>query len=85
MQTHRGKYLDKIITDMKERKTYYAIHDYEIIPCHLIARKDRIDERRYAANSKRDKRRFVEAFETLEEAQKKLAIFERYRSQPDTF
>ena len=51
-----------------ERQTFYAVHHYEIIPCHIIARKDRTDGRKYAANSKRDKRRFQFAYATIEEA-----------------
>lgn len=68
---------------MKQRKTYYAVHDYEIIPCHIIAKKDRTDGRKYAANSKRDKRRFQTAFESRKEASKKVAEYERYMSNPD--
>lgn len=67
----------------RKRKIFYAVHDYEIIPCHLINKKDRHDGRRYAANSKRDKRRFQTAFETREEAMKKIVVFERYMSDPD--
>lgn len=67
------------------RKTYYAVHHYEIIPCHLIAKKDRSDGGKYAANSKRDKRRFAEAFATREEAQDRVVKYEEYMKQPDTF
>lgn len=66
------------------RQVFYAVHDYEIIPCHLIAKKDS-DGRKYAANSKRDKRRFQEAFATLEEARENVARYENYMSQKDTF
>lgn len=66
-------------------RNYYAVHNYEIIPCHLIAKKDRYDGRKYAANSKRDKRRFAEASATLEEAQDKVIKYEEYMAQPDTF
>ena len=44
------------------RKVFYAVHDYEIIPCHIIARKDRDGRGKYGANSKRDKRRFLIRF-----------------------
>ena len=67
----------------KKRKIFYAVHDYEIIPCHLIDKKDRYDGRKYAANSKRDKRRFQTAFETKEEAMRKVIVFESYMSNPD--
>lgn len=66
------------------RKTFYAVHDYEIIPCHLIAKKDRTDGRKYAANSKRDKRRFETAYESINEARDKVAAFEVFIKQPDT-
>ena len=56
--------------------TYYAAHNYEIIPCHLIAQKDRDDRGKYAANSKRDKRRFQVAYATIEEAREKVAEYE---------
>lgn len=46
-------------------KIYYATHNYEIIPCHLIARKDRDARGKYAANSKRDNRRFNTAFTNI--------------------
>lgn len=44
------------------RQVFYAVHDYEVIPCHLIAKKDRDNRGKYAANSKRDKRRFHVAY-----------------------
>lgn len=54
------------------KKVFYAAHCYEIIKCHLIAKKDRDGRGKYAANSKRDKRRFQIAFPTYEEAQEKV-------------
>lgn len=69
----------------KNRITYYAVHRGEIIPCHLIARKDRDGRGKYAANSKRDKRRFPEAFTTIEEARDKAVQYQVYMSQLDTF
>lgn len=62
----------------------YAVHKYEIIPCHYIG-KSKKGNRVYKANSKRDKRRFTEVFETLEEAQEKVIRYEKYMSQSDTF
>ena len=59
------------------RKTFYAVHRYEIVPCHLIARKDRRDGLRYAADSRRDSRRFSSAFGTKEEAAEAVAAYER--------
>jgi len=67
------------------RKTFYAVHDYEIIPCHLIAKKDRTDGRKYAANSKRDKRRFQTAYANPDDAHNAVAQYETYISHPDTF
>ena len=67
------------------RQTFYAVHDYEIIPCHLIAKKDRYDGRKYAANSKRDKRRFQNAYPNREDAENAVAQYEIYMNQPDTF
>ena len=67
------------------RQTFYAVHDYEIIPCHLIAKKDRYDGRKYAANSKRDKRRFQNAYFNREDAENAVAQYEIYMNQPDTF
>lgn len=67
------------------RQIFYAVHDYEIIPCHLIAKKDRCDGRKYAANSKRDNRRFQNAFSSREYAEKVVTRYEIYMSQPDTF
>ena len=67
------------------RQTFYAVHDYEIIPCHLIAKKDRYDGRKYAANSKRDKRRFQNAYSNREDAENAVAKYEIYMNQPDTF
>lgn len=56
--------------------TYYAAHNYEIIPCHLVAPKDRDSRGKYAANSKRDNRRFQVAYATIEEAREKVAEYE---------
>lgn len=67
------------------RQTFYAVHDYGIIPCHLIAKKDRYDGRKYAANSKRDKRRFQNAYSNREDAENAVAQYEIYMNQPDTF
>lgn len=58
------------------KKTYYAVQGYEIIRCHVIAHKDQDERGPYAANSKRDKRRFREAFTSLKEAQEKVAEYE---------
>lgn len=63
---------------------YYAVHQYEIIPCHYIG-KSKKGNSVYKANSKRDKRRFTEVFKTRKEAQDKVAQYEKYMSQPDTF
>lgn len=67
------------------RKVFYAVHDYEIIPCHIIARKDRDHRGKYGANSKRDKRRFHIAYESYEEAREQVIKYERFMRQPDTF
>ena len=69
----------------KSRRVFYAVHDYEIIPCHLIAKKDRDGRGKFAANSKRDKRRFQTAYTNLEDARDEVAKYERYMSQSDTF
>ena len=66
-------------------KTFYAVHNYEIIPCHIIARKDRDGRGKYAANSKRDKRRFHTAYESIEQARDEVVKNEKYNAQPDTF
>lgn len=67
------------------RQVFWAVHDFEVIPCHLIAKKDRYDGRKYAANSKRDKRRFQSAYASLDDAKKAVAKYEIYMNQPDTF
>lgn len=67
------------------RKVFYAVHDYEIIPCHLVAKKDRDGRGKYAANSKRDKRRFQTAYENRDDAVEQVVKYERYMKQPDTF
>ena len=67
------------------KKTYYAVHDYEIIPCHLIAKKDRDGRGRYAANSKRDKQRFQTAYDNLQDARDAVVRYEEYMAQKDTF
>ena len=67
------------------RQVFWAVHDYAIIPCHLIAKKDRYDGRKYAANSKRDKRRFQNAYDNIEDARNEVVKYEQYMSQPDTF
>jgi hypothetical protein len=58
------------------RKTYYAVYRNEIVPCHLIAKKDRDWRGAFAANSKRDKRRFLTVYDTIEEATRKAAEYE---------
>lgn len=69
----------------KSRRVFWAVHHYEIIPCHLIAKKDRDGRGKFAANSKRDKRRFQTAYTNLEDARDEVIKYERYMSQPDTF
>lgn len=56
---------------------FFAVHRYEIIPCHLIARKDRTDGLRYAANSKRDNRRFRTAFSDYAQASRAVEQYEK--------
>lgn len=65
-------------------QTFYAVHDYEIIPCHFIARKDRDGRGKYAANSKRDKRRFQTAYTNMGDAQKAVIQYEFHINQKDT-
>lgn len=65
-------------------KVYYATHDYEIIPCHFVS-KSRNGKPIYKANSKRDGRLFMEVYKTKSEARQKVAAYERYMSEPDTF
>lgn len=67
------------------RTVFYAVHRNEIIPCHLIAKKDRDGRGKYAANSKRDKRRFQTAYENRDDAIEQVVKYERYMRQPDTF
>lgn len=67
------------------RQVFWAAHDYEVIPCHIIAKKDRDGRGKYAANSKRDKRRFQTAYANPDDAYKAVAQYEIYTSQPDTF
>lgn len=62
----------------------YAVHRYEIIPCHYIG-KSKKGNKVYKANSKRDKRRFTDVYDTIEEAREKVVAYENYTSQPDTF
>lgn len=50
------------------KKTFYAVHGIEVVPCHLVAKKDRTNGQKYAANSKRDKRRFQSAYAEAEDA-----------------
>ena len=66
------------------RTVFYAVHRNEIIPCHLIAKKDRDGRGKYAANSKRDKRRFQTAYENRDDAVEQVVKYERYMRQPDT-
>lgn len=68
---------------MSTRKVFYAVHDYEIIPCHLVAKKDRDHRGKYAANSKRDKRRFQVAYENRADAVDKVAKYERFMRDQD--
>lgn len=58
------------------KKIFYAVNGYTITPCHLVAPKDRDSRGKYAANSKRDKRRFQTAYETKEEAEAKVIEYE---------
>ena len=67
------------------RQVFWAVQGCEVIPCHLIAKKDRYDGRKYAANSKRDKRRFHQAYANPDDAHNEVAKYEQYMSQPDTF
>lgn len=67
------------------RKMFWAVHNYEVIPCHLIAKKDRDGRGKYAANSKRDKRRFQTAFTNPDDAYNAVVQYEKYMNQPDTF
>ena len=67
-----------------DAKTYYAVHRNEIIPCHFIG-KSKKGNPVYKANSKRDKRRFTEVYENKEDARRKVIMYEKYMSQPDTF
>lgn len=64
------------------RKVYYAVHQTEIVKCHLIAKKDRDGRGAYAANSKRDKRRFQVAYEDYNVARDKAIEYGR-RYEPD--
>lgn len=65
------------------RKVFYAVHRNEVVPCHLIAKKDRDGRGKYAANSKRDKRRFQTAYESKDDAMEQTAKYERYMKDPD--
>ena len=67
------------------RQVFWAVHDYEVIPCHIIAKKDRDSRGKFAANSKRDKRRFQNAYSSREDAENAVAQYETYMNQPDTF
>lgn len=67
------------------RQVFWAVHNYEVIPCHLIAKKDMDSRGKFAANSKRDKRRFQTAYTNPEDAHNEVAKYEQYMSQPDTF
>lgn len=50
-------------------KTYYAVQGIEVVPCHIIAKKDRTDGRKFAADSRRDSRRFAFAYPDREAAE----------------
>lgn len=65
-----------------QRKVYYAVHQTEIVKCHLIAKKDRDGRGAFAANSKRDKRRFQVAYEDYNVARDKAIEYGR-RYEPD--
>lgn len=67
------------------RQVFWAVHNHEVIPCHIIAKKDRDGRGKYAANSKRDKRRFQTAYANPDDAHKVASQYEIYMSQPDTF
>lgn len=67
------------------KQVFWAVHDYEVIPCHLIAKKDKDSRGKYAANSKRDKRRFQNAYSSRKDAENAVAEHENYMNQPDTF
>lgn len=58
------------------RQLFYAVHRNEIIPCHLVAPKGRDGRGKYAANSKRDKRRFQTAYADRREAEKLVVEYE---------
>lgn len=58
------------------RQVFWAANKCEVIPCHLIAKKDRDSRGKYAANSRRDKRRFTIAYSSREEAEQKVAEYE---------
>lgn len=62
---------------MNNKKTFYATQGYEIIPCHIVSKKYRDDRGIYAANSRRDRRRFLVAYETIDEARKKVVEYEK--------
>lgn len=64
------------------RQVFYAVHNGQIVPCHLIAKKDRDGRGKYAANSKRDKRRFQVAYANPEIA-RDVAIQYQKRYEPD--
>lgn len=67
------------------RQVFWAVSGYEIVQCHLIAKKDRDERGKYAANSRRDKRRFKTAYADPEKAYAAVAKYETYMNQPDTF
>jgi len=58
------------------RQVFYAVHNYEIVPCHIISPKDRDERGKYAANSRRDNRRFQVAFSNIEDARKLVIEYE---------
>lgn len=67
------------------RQVFWEVHRNEVITCHIIAKKDRDGRGKYAANSKRDKRRFQTAYANRNDAYKAVVQYEIYTSQPDTF
>ena len=67
------------------RQVFWVVHNDEVIPCHLIAKKDRDGRGKFAVNSKRNKRRFQTAYANPEDVHNEVAKYEQYMSQPDTF
>ena len=70
-------------TPKKSRKTYYAVSHGHVVKCHLINKADRDGRGKYAANSKRDKRRFQEAYEDEAVARDKAISWNDKHRRPD--